>query len=162
MDGLRGGLAFNFLSIFIAMIRLQIKSHNLGTGSFYQLSTDYFESLLPLLIELYQHQPHGQIDLFEIDDLLDELGYSNLKLIPESDIEKAQYIIRSNEEERQLKRDPEQLAYRLMAAILTEKVVVILNNQVVDNPETSIQLLPDSTLSIIHKAKLDSITFHSL
>jgi hypothetical protein len=162
VNGLRGALAFNFLSIFIAMIRLQIKNHNLGTGSFYHLSTDYFDSLLPLLIELYQQQPHGQSDLFEIEDLLDALGYRNLKLIPQSETEKVRNIIRSNAEERQLKRDPEQLAYRLMAAILADEVVVILNNRVVDNPETPIQLLPDSNISIILKAKLDSISFISL
>jgi len=49
-----------------------------------------------------------------------------------------------------------------MAAILTKRVVVILDDEVIEDTERHILIRPDAVISFINSDKLDSITFTTL
>lgn len=121
-----------------------------------------FESLYQLLFELFDSHKHGHKEIFEIEALLSEIGYNNLKEIPKSEIEVMKAIVRSKLQEWGEKSDSEYFSYQLMSQIQTKNIIVILDNTVIEHFENPIIINPNSVISFINNSKLDNITFTTL
>lgn len=118
-----------------------------------------FASLYHLVFYLFDNYEHGHKEVLEIEKLLEQTGYDNLKEIPKSELERIRKIIQLNLPQWEAEEDSEYLSYKLMAAILTKRVVVILDDEVVEDTERHISIRPDAVISFINNDKLDSITF---
>lgn len=121
-----------------------------------------FESLFQLLYELFDNHKHGHKELFEIEALLEEIGYSNLKEISKSESPKIKSIIRSKLQEWERHEDSEYLSYKLMAAIQANSILVIIDDVIIDDIEKPISVMPNSVISFINNSKIDSISFTTL
>lgn len=121
-----------------------------------------FESLFQLLFELFDSHKHGHKEIFEIEALLTEIGYNNLKEIPKSETEVMKTIIRSKLQEWGGESDYEYLSYELIIQIQSKNIIVILDNIVIEHIENPIIINPNSVISFINNSKLDSITFTTL
>lgn len=126
------------------------------------LYTYEFNSLFDLVFELFAGYQHGQKEIIEIGVLLDEIGYSNLKDIPENDFEKVRNIVRSRLPEWEWQEDTELLTYKLMAAIQSKKIIVIVDDMIIEDLSAPISLMLTSSISFINKLKIDSISFTTL
>lgn len=121
-----------------------------------------FTSLFHLIVELFDNYLHGQKEIIEIETLLNTTGYSNLKEIPQHQIEKTKELIRSSLQEWKRQEDTEYMTFKLLAAIVERRVIVIIDDNVIDNPEKEISITANSNISFIDNTKLNSITFTTL
>ncbi len=146
----------NMTSIEISKLKLTPKSY-LKNFLTYQ-----FESLLLLIFELFESYQHGQKEIIEIEALLEEIGYSNLKEIPIYEIETIRTIVKSKLEEWERQEDSEYLSYKLMAAIQAKNIIVFVDNILIEDVEKPISITPDSIITFINKLKIGSISFKTL
>jgi len=126
------------------------------------LFTYEFNSLLHLIFELFTNYTHGQKEIIEIERLLDEIGYKNLKDIPADEIETIKKYIRLQLPAWEHQEDAELLTYKLLAAIQSKNIVVIVDDKIIEDLEKPISLAPDSTITFINTFKIDSISFTTL
>ena len=121
-----------------------------------------FESLLQLLYELFDNHKHGHKEIFEIEALLELIDYSNLREIPKNEVEKIQNLIRSKLQKWERQADSEYLSYKLMTAIQANIIIVIIDDVIIKDSESSILILPNSVITFINNSKIDSISFTTL
>ncbi|MFB9076710.1 hypothetical protein ACFFLS_24155 [Flavobacterium procerum] len=144
------------------MITFQIRE-KLKTKPYLKNFTVYtFPSFIHLILELFEKHEHGHKQIFEIELLLEELGYSNLKEIKKSEIDSVKNLIISKLEEWELNDDSEILAYKLLAAIKNKNLTVYIDNQIIQDLEMPISITPESVIAFINNSKLNSISFKTL
>ena len=145
------------------MTSVEVQNLNIAQKNYLKNFLNYeFESLLQLLYELFDNHKHGHREIFEIEALLDEIGYSNLKEIPKNETEKIENLIRSKLMEWERQADSEYLSYKLMYAIQCLSILVFIDNEVIEDFENPILLKSNSVISFINKSKIDSISFTTL
>ena len=125
-------------------------------------STYQFESLIHLIFDLFDSYKHGQKEIFEIEALLEEIGYSNLKEIPNNEIETIRTLVQPKLGEWERQDDSEYLSYKLMTAIQAKSIIVIVDNKLIEDIEKPISITPNSIISFINNLKIGSITFTTL
>lgn len=145
------------------MTIIEIKKLKSTTKEYLKNFHNYkFESLLHLIFELFHNHKHGQKEIIEIEKLLYETGFSNLKDISKTEINKIKELIRSMLKEWERLEEPEYLSYKLMAAVQAGNVVVIVDDKVIENFESPITIDHNSVITFINNSKLNSITFSTL
>ncbi len=121
-----------------------------------------FDSLYELLYELFDNYRPDQSEICQIEALLNEIGFYNLKEIQDSKKTEIKEIINSKTTEWEREADAEYLSYKLLAAIQSKAVIVIIDEQVIENLEKPISLHSNSIISFIDNSKTDQITFTTL
>ncbi len=121
-----------------------------------------FDSLYELLYELFNNYRPDQSEICQIEALLNEIGFYNLKEIQDSKKTEIKEIITSKTTEWEREADAEYLSYKLLAAIQSKAVIVIIDEQVIENLEKPISLHSNSIISFIDNSKTDQITFTTL
>ncbi len=121
-----------------------------------------FDSLYELLYELFDNYRPDQSEICQIEALLNEIGFYNLKEIQDSKKTEIKEIITSKTTEWEREADAEYLSYKLLAAIQSKAVIVIIDEQVIENLEKPISLHSNSIISFIDNSKTDQITFTTL
>ncbi len=121
-----------------------------------------FDSLYELLYELFNNYRPDQSEICQIEALLNEIGFYNLKEIQDRKKTEIKEIITSKTTEWEREADAEYLSYKLLAAIQSKAVIVIIEEQVIENLEKPISLHSNSIISFIDNSKTDQITFTTL
>lgn len=121
-----------------------------------------FDSLYELLYELFDNYRPDQSEICQIEALLNQIGFYNLKEIQDSKKTEIKEIITSKTTEWEREADAEYLSYKLLAAIQSKAVIVIIDEQVIENLEKPISLHSNSIISFIDNSKTDQITFTTL
>jgi hypothetical protein len=126
------------------------------------LNKYHFDSLLHLCLMLFSTHIKGTQDLEEIYQLLDEIGYQNLKDIPADEMDAIAAYVELVLPDWKREQDPERRTYLLLAAIQRHDIVVLIDDDVVSEVQAEVLLEPDSVISFIDKNKLSRITFTTL
>lgn len=121
-----------------------------------------FPSLLHLVFELLDTYTSGRKELEDIELLLDETGYANLRDIPEAEIESIKQLIIQKLPDWKRFADTEYIGYKLMAAIGRQEISVFADDQIIQNPELPITLSENSIIAFIHHPKISQIQFKTL
>ncbi|RYU93477.1 hypothetical protein [Emticicia agri] len=121
-----------------------------------------FPSLIYLIFELFETYTDGRKEIFEIQLLLDEIGYRNLKDIPADEVESIRALIKEKLPEWKMFDDPEFVTYQLMAAIRNKDILVIVDDTVIDDIHQPFPIHSNSIITFFNNQLLNQITFTTL
>jgi hypothetical protein len=121
-----------------------------------------FDSVFQLCLSLFSTYRKGTQDVEDIYQLLDDIGYSNLKDIPADEIEAIAAYVEMLLPDWNSANDPERRTFLLAAAIQRRDLLVVIDEEVVNDLGTEILIAPDSIISFIDKRKISDITFTTL
>lgn len=121
-----------------------------------------FPSLIYLIFELFETYTNGYKEIFEIQLLLDEIGYRNLKDIPKDEVENIRALIKQKLPEWKMFDDAEFVTYQLMAAISKKDILVIIDNNVIVDIDQPLSIDLNSTIVFFNNQLLNQIKFTTL
>lgn len=121
-----------------------------------------FPSLVHLIYELFATYTNGRKEIFEIQLLLDEIGYRNLKDIPSDEVDSIRVLIKEKLPEWQMFDDEEFITYQLMAAISNKDILVIIDDNIIADIHKSLPINSNSIITFFNNQRLNQITFTTL
>lgn len=121
-----------------------------------------FASLLELVLSLFLLHKRGTRDLDDINILLEDLRYDNLKQIPDPEKEAIRHYVDQMMPEWKRDQDEEKQTYLLLASFLRREIVVFIDNTIIENIDNEIVLTDESIITFVDHSKISRITFTTL
>jgi len=121
-----------------------------------------YDSLPTLIFELFTNYSHGQKEIIEIETLLSEIGYGNLKEIPKGELNSIKKLVAAKLQVWESNEEAELLTYKLLAAVQSKEIIVYLDNNIIHDLGTEIKLTHQSIIAFISNLKLNAFSFSTI
>lgn len=109
-----------------------------------------FPTVVELIIALFSTYEKGTIDYENIELLIDYLGVSNLKYIPIEQYEEIKCLINEKKIEWEKLDDVEYCTYYLLNEIKNKNIIMLVDEMVIEDINTSIIIGKSSVISFIN------------
>jgi len=145
------------------MIQINVQKEGRAKTYLRNFTVFEFDNLLQLIFELFQSNP---IEAEEVDDVLYNyiisLGYTNIHDISEETKKELDYWYFELLESYHKRFDEEKLTYLLLAKIVNNEIIVLIDNTPVKNIKQSINIHKNSIISFIDRQKINDIKFTTI
>lgn len=121
-----------------------------------------YKSLLDLILSLFEKHKHGQEEIIQIEDLLEQIGLKYLKEIPIQKMDAIRETVLKMLPSWEDDSDSEKLTYTLLAAIVQKQIVLLIDDVIIKHIDEPLLIKPDSTIVFLNQEKISAITFKTL